>query len=136
MPRLPFARHPPASKLRHKYRSCRHPVERPRSHALWLPARTDPPRTRAEVADLVGLSAATVRSVLHRWNERGPAARRAVEVWAEDEARLRLKPVTRRVWWPRASAPSRAGGPGTSGCPCTGSPGPPPGRRSPPSCLG
>jgi hypothetical protein len=26
---------------------------------------------------------------------------KAVEVWAEDEARLGLKPVTRRVWWPR-----------------------------------
>ena len=24
---------------------------------------------------------------------------RVVEVWAEDEARLGLKPITRRVWW-------------------------------------
>jgi hypothetical protein len=56
MPRLLFVRHLPASKLRHRYRSCRHPVERPRWHALWLLARADAPRTPAEVADLVGLT--------------------------------------------------------------------------------
>src|SRR5215212_8982040 len=72
MRRLPFVRHLPASKLRYKYRACRHPVEGPRWHALWLLARTDSTRTPAEVADLVGLSAVTVRAVLHRWNARGP----------------------------------------------------------------
>jgi transposase len=59
-------------KLRHRYTSCRHPVEKPWWHALWLLARTDVPRTPAEVADVVGLSAVTVRHVLHRWNDRGP----------------------------------------------------------------
>ncbi|WP_202920664.1 IS630 family transposase [Urbifossiella limnaea] len=34
---------------------------------------------------------------------------RAVEVWAEDEARLGLKPITRRVWWLRGHRP-RSGG--------------------------
>jgi transposase len=34
---------------------------------------------------------------------------KVVEVWAEDEARLGLKPVTRRVWWPRGCRP-RSGG--------------------------
>ena len=72
MRRLPFVRHLPVSKLRHKYRSCRHPVEKPRWHALWLLARTDQPRAPAQVADLVGLSAVTVRQVLHRWNDHGP----------------------------------------------------------------
>src|SRR5436305_7497500 len=71
MRRLPFVRHLSVSKLRHKYRSCRHPVEKPRWHALWLLARTDEPRTPAQVADLVGLSAVTVRAVLHRWNDFG-----------------------------------------------------------------
>jgi hypothetical protein len=33
----------------------------------------------------------------------------AVEVWAEDEARLGLKPVARRVWWLRGCRP-RSGG--------------------------
>jgi transposase len=70
--RLPFARHLPPGKLRYRYVSCRHPVEKPRWHALWLLARTDHPRTPAQVADVVGLSAVTVRAVLHRWNDHGP----------------------------------------------------------------
>ena len=72
MARIPFTRHLPASKLRYKYASCRHPVEKPRWHALWLLARTDEPRTPAQVAALVGLSDVTVRAVLHRWNAAGP----------------------------------------------------------------
>src|SRR6187431_813352 len=62
MRRLPFARHLPVGKLRYRYVTCRHPVEKPRWHALWLLARTDHPRTPAEVADVVGLSAVTVRA--------------------------------------------------------------------------
>ena len=72
MARLPFVRHLPVGKLRYKYRACRHPVETPRWHALWLLARTDVPRTPAQVADVVGLSAVTVRAILHRWNDHGP----------------------------------------------------------------
>jgi transposase len=72
MRRLPFVRHLPVGKVRYRYATCRHPVEKPRWHALWLLARTDHPRTPAEVADLVGLSAVTVRAVLHRWNDLGP----------------------------------------------------------------
>jgi transposase len=71
--RLPFARHLPVGKLRYRYTSCRHPVEKPRWHALWLLSRTDVPRTPAEVADVVGLAVVTVRAVLHRWNTHGPA---------------------------------------------------------------
>ena len=73
MPQLPFVRHRTSNQLRSKYRACRHPVEKPRWHALWLLARTDEPRTPAQVANLVGLSAVTVRAVLHRWNDHGPA---------------------------------------------------------------
>lgn len=72
MRRLPFVRHLPVSDLRYKYRSCRHPAEKPRWHAVWLLARADVPRSPAAVADLVGLSAVTVRHVLHRWNDHGP----------------------------------------------------------------
>ena len=32
-----------------------------------------------------------------------------VEVWAEDEARLGLKPVTRRVWWLKGCRPRSCG---------------------------
>ena len=72
MGRIAFVRHLSVSQLRHRYVSCRHPVEKPRWHALWLLARADGPRTPAQVADLVGLSAVTVRAVLHRWNAGGP----------------------------------------------------------------
>jgi transposase len=72
MNRIPFVRHLPASKLRYKYRACWHPIEKVRWHALWLLARTDEPRTPAQVAGVVGLSDVTVRAVLHRWNADGP----------------------------------------------------------------
>jgi transposase len=72
MGRIAFVRHRSVSQLRYRYVSCRHPVEKPRWHALWLLARVDEPRTPAQVADLVGLSAVTVRAVLHRWNATGP----------------------------------------------------------------
>jgi transposase len=32
-----------------------------------------------------------------------------VEVWAEDEARLGLKPITRRVWWLKGCRPRSSG---------------------------
>lgn len=34
---------------------------------------------------------------------------KVVEVWAEDEARLGLKPITRRVWWLRGCRPGTCG---------------------------
>ena len=72
MARIPFIRHRTANQIRAKYRACRRPVERTRWHAIWLLARTDAPRTPAQVAAVVGLSDVTVRAVLHRWNARGP----------------------------------------------------------------
>jgi transposase len=73
MVRIPFVRHRTVNQLRNKYRGCRTGVEKARWHAVWLLARTDVPRTPAQVADVVGLSAVTVRDVLHRWNAAGPA---------------------------------------------------------------
>ena len=73
MARIPFVRHRTVNQIRNKYRACREGVEKARWHAVWLLARTDTPRTPAEVADLVGLSDVTVREVLHRWNADGPA---------------------------------------------------------------
>ena len=72
MARIPFVRHRTANQIRSKYRACRHPIEKTRWHAIWLPARTDEARTPAQVAALVGLSDVTVRAVLHRWNAHGP----------------------------------------------------------------
>lgn len=34
---------------------------------------------------------------------------KVIEVWAEDEARLGLKPITRRVWWLRGCRPRSCG---------------------------
>lgn len=34
---------------------------------------------------------------------------KVVEVWAEDEARLGLKPITRRVWWRKGCRPGSCG---------------------------
>jgi transposase len=73
MTRLPFVRHRTVNQIGHTFRTCRPPVEKTRWHAIWLLARTDVDRTPAQVADLVGLSAVTVRDVLHRWNAEGPA---------------------------------------------------------------
>src|SRR4051794_11238380 len=72
MKRLPVVRHLSADRAEAEYRACRHPVEKTRWHAIWLLLRTDPVRTPAEVADLVGLSVITARDVLKRWNEHGP----------------------------------------------------------------
>ena len=72
MQRLPVVRHRTARQAWAKYRACRHPVEKVRWHALRLMARTDAPRTPAQVAAVVGLSDVTVRHVPHRWNASGP----------------------------------------------------------------
>jgi transposase len=72
MKRLPVEPHLTADQAHANYRACRHPTEKVRWHALWLLLRADPPRAPAEVAEVVGLSAVTVRDVLRRWNERGP----------------------------------------------------------------
>jgi transposase len=72
MKRLPVERHLTANGARAKYRACRHPIEKTRWHAIWLLLRTDPVRTPAQVAELVGLSVITTRDVLKRWNRHGP----------------------------------------------------------------
>jgi transposase len=72
MKRLPVVRHLSAARAEAQYRACKHPVEKVRWHAIWLLLRTDPVRTPAQVADLVGLSVITTRDILKRWNELGP----------------------------------------------------------------
>ena len=71
MKRLPVVRHLSAEHAEAQYRACKHPIEKVRWHAIWLLLRTDPVRTPAQVADLVGLSVITTRDVLKRWNEHG-----------------------------------------------------------------
>jgi transposase len=72
MKRLPVQRHCTANQAWAKYRACRNTIEKTRWHAIWLLLRTDPPRTPAQVAEVVGLSVIAVRDILKRWNARGP----------------------------------------------------------------
>src|SRR5262245_13312037 len=72
MQRLPVERHLTADQARAKYRACPHPVEKTRWHAIWLLLRGDRLRSPAQVAEVVGLSAITVRDALRRWNAHGP----------------------------------------------------------------
>ena len=92
MNRIPFVRHKTVNQILAKYRASRHPIERTRWHAIWLLARTDEPRTPAQVAGVVGLSAVTVRALLHRWNAAGPAGLADGRTGNGSEPRL----VTRR----------------------------------------
>src|SRR5262252_5188830 len=66
MKRLPVECHLTADQARARYRACRHPVEKARWHAVWLLLRGDQPRSPAEVAEVVGLSAITVRDADRR----------------------------------------------------------------------
>lgn len=72
MTRFPLIRHLSAERAEAHCRARRHPIEKTRWHAIGLLLRTDPVRTPAQVADLVGLSVITTRDVLERWNEHGP----------------------------------------------------------------
>jgi transposase len=72
MRRLSVIRHRTANQAWAKYRACRNTVEKLRWHAIWLLLRTDQPRTPDQVAQVVGVSAVSVRATLHRWNEHGP----------------------------------------------------------------
>jgi transposase len=110
MRRLPVVRHRTARQAWAKYRSCRHPVEKTRWHAIWLLLRTDEPRTPAQVAAVVGVSVITVRAALKRWNRDGPggladgrAANRGKPVLAEDQraalfAALKRRPPDGGLW--------------------------------------
>jgi transposase len=48
-----------------------------------------------------------LRRRVRRLRARNPG--KPVEVWAEDEARLGLKPITRRVWWLKGCRPTSCG---------------------------
>ena len=73
MRRLPVIRHRTANRARAAYRACRDGIEKTHWQILWLLTRTTDPPTPAEVAALVGLTPAWVRTVLKRWNAEGPA---------------------------------------------------------------
>jgi transposase len=69
---LPVAAHLSVAELRQRYRTCADGRLKTRWQALWLLARTDVPRTPAQVAEVLGYSDVWVRQLLKRWNTHGP----------------------------------------------------------------
>jgi transposase len=117
MRRIPFTRHLTESETRRAYRACRHAVEKVRWHAVWLLARTDCPRSPAEVAQVAGLSDVAVRGLLRRWNLLGPegladrrsgngrAARLSARRWGALARALTRRPADGGLWTGPKAAP-------------------------------
>ncbi|MDQ3657997.1 MAG: winged helix-turn-helix domain-containing protein [Chloroflexota bacterium] len=71
MPRcLSLTPHRSRDELERRYRACRDPVERPHWQMVWLVSQG---HTCPAVARLVGYSETWVRTVIHRYNDDGPA---------------------------------------------------------------
>ena len=75
MQRFPVVAHLSAEEVGHRYRRCPDPKEKTRGHLLWLLLRPDEPLRCERAGPLVGRSDAHARTVLKRWNARGPAGR-------------------------------------------------------------
>ena len=96
-PRLPIVPHLTPEEIQKRYLSCRDGREKTHWQVLWLLTRAQPAPSPAEVAMQVGLTAGWVRSLLRRWNEKGPDAladrrkvtnRRQDKLSAEQKAEL------------------------------------------------
>ena len=110
MLRLSAIRRRTVNHARARYRACRNGIEKARWHAIWLLLRTDVPRTPAQVAEVVGMSAVGVRAILRRWNEHGPqglsdrrASNRGRPALSEDRraelfAALKRRPPDGGLW--------------------------------------
>lgn len=71
MPRtVSIVPHLSPADLEHRYRTCRDPVERSHWHMIWLVSQG---HSGAAVARLTGYSATWVLTVIHRYNDHGPA---------------------------------------------------------------
>ena len=62
--------HLPAADLERRYRASRDPVERSHWHIVWLASQG---HSGTAVARLTGYSDTWVRTLLHRYNDQGPA---------------------------------------------------------------
>lgn len=71
MPRtVSLVPHLAPADLEHRYRTCRDPVERTHWHMIWLVSQG---HSGAAVARLTGYTDTWVRTVIHRYNDHGPA---------------------------------------------------------------
>lgn len=76
---MPMPNHPLAlsrqltqTQIKDRYRSCKDPVERSHWQALWLLSRPNDPLTAEKAASVIGCSAGWVRTLVRRYNSRGP----------------------------------------------------------------
>jgi transposase len=107
--RLPIVPHLPPEEIAHRYRACRHGVEKTHWQVLWLLTRADPPPSPAQVAAQVGLTPVWVRAILERWNAEGPdglADRRATA----NGGRSKLTIDQQLELWMRLQPPPPDGG--------------------------
>src|SRR5687768_2272049 len=72
MTRLPVVRHLPPEEIDRRYRSYPDAAEKTRWHVLWPVTRLDNPVSATAAAKLVGLTPASERAILKRYNEHGP----------------------------------------------------------------
>jgi transposase len=71
MKRLPVVAHLSADEVGRRYRSCSDAKEKTRWHLVWLLLR-DEALSCERAGPLVGLSDVHARTILKRWNARGP----------------------------------------------------------------
>ena len=74
MPRLQLMPHLTYDELGDRFRHSRDGRHKARWQALWLLAHPDQPRSAAQAALLVGLTADAIRKLVHRYNDGGPVA--------------------------------------------------------------
>jgi transposase len=73
MTRLPVVEHLPPAEIARRYRSCPDGAEKSRWLVLWLVTRAAQPMSAGRAARSVGLTPSWGRTLLKRWNARGPA---------------------------------------------------------------
>jgi transposase len=74
MKRLPVAPHLRAEEIERRDRGCPDAAEKSRWHVLWLVTRPDRPLSATRAAELVGFTPRWGRTILRRYNARGPGA--------------------------------------------------------------
>jgi transposase len=74
MNRLPVVEHLDHEEIDRRYRRCADAAEKSRWHVLWLVTRPDRPLSATAAAKLVGFTPAWGRTILKRYNARGPDA--------------------------------------------------------------
>ena len=73
-PRLPIHSHLTSQDIAKCYRSCRDGLEKTHWQVLWLLTREQPAPSPAQVASMVGMTPGWVRTLIRRWNDKGPEA--------------------------------------------------------------